>query len=326
MGGDLEPDISSVCLSCTPCMLSREHVLLFLLPIFGTSPRRCYRQYGARPAVRVPARAVAHAGARVTLAAPTHLPYRQHALRCVCSLSTRARVFKQLRSSSSRAVRSMSALRRDAPLLDAYLSYLEEPGLPFTIPGHKQRAAALDAGLGAVVDVDVPLYGGLDEIKLTRQTLSSAERLAARLWSADYARFSTGGSTHANQAIVLALGQPGDKVGVARTAHRSVLSALVLAGLQPVWMAPALVLVTNPCSFLRSCLLPIGLFASSGGSARVEEAGAALRARVHWQHGRRHRLECSDDGCVSALPIAGRRWHVWHFAGRPCKVSDCVQT
>lgn len=132
----------------------------------------------------------------------------------------------------------MSALRRDAPLLDAYLSYLEEPGLPFTIPGHKQRAAALDAGLAAVVDVDVPLYGGLDEVKLTRQTLSSAERLAARLWSADYARFSTGGSTHANQAIVLALGQPGDKVGVARTAHRSVLSALVLAGLEPVWMAP----------------------------------------------------------------------------------------
>jgi hypothetical protein len=220
----------------------------------------------------------------------------------------------------------MSALRRDAPLLDAYLSYLEEPGLPFTIPGHKQRAAALDAGLAAVVDVDVPLYGGLDEVKLTRQTLSSAERLAARLWSADYARFSTGGSTHANQAIVLALGQPGDKVGVARTAHRSVLSALVLAGLEPVWMAPALALVTNPCSFLRSCLLPIGLFASSGGSARVEETGAALRARVHWQHGRRHRLECSDDACISASPIAGRRWHVWRSAGQPCKVSDCVQT
>jgi arginine decarboxylase len=132
----------------------------------------------------------------------------------------------------------MSSLRHDAPLLDAYLSYLEKPGLPFTIPGHKQRATTLDAGLGAVVDVDVPLYGGLDEIKLTRQTLSSAEHKAAQLWTADYARFSTGGSTHANQAIVLALGKPGDKVGVARTAHRSVLSALVLAGLEPVWMMP----------------------------------------------------------------------------------------
>lgn len=131
-------------------------------------------------------------------------------------------------------------LRDSAPLLDAYLAYFEreQPRMPFTIPGHKQKAARLDAGLGAVVDGDIPLYGGLDEIKLTNQTLRKAEQLAAAAWGADYARFSTGGSTHANQAAVLALGAPGDKVAVARTAHRSILSALVLAGLEPVWMSP----------------------------------------------------------------------------------------
>jgi lysine decarboxylase len=89
-----------------------------------------------------------------------------------------------------------------------------------------------------LVDSDTPLYGGLDEIKLTNQTLKKAEKLAADFWGADYARFSTGGSTHANQAIVLALGAPGDKVAVSRTAHRSILSALVLAGLEPIWMSP----------------------------------------------------------------------------------------
>ena len=132
----------------------------------------------------------------------------------------------------------MSGLRDSAPLLDAYLSYFESARTPFTIPGHKQKTSALDAGLGAVVDADTPLYGGLDEIKLTNQTLRSAEALAAKLWGADYARFSTGGSTHANQAIIFALGKPGDKVAVSRTAHRSVLSALVLAGLEPIWMSP----------------------------------------------------------------------------------------
>ncbi|MFM6940713.1 MAG: aminotransferase class I/II-fold pyridoxal phosphate-dependent enzyme [Candidatus Planktophila sp.] len=132
----------------------------------------------------------------------------------------------------------MSDLRNSAPLLDAYLSYFESARTPFTIPGHKQKAGRLDQGLGAVVDSDTPLYGGLDEIKLTNQTLKKAEKLAADLWGADFARFSTGGSTHANQAIVLALGAPGDKVAVSRTAHRSILSALVLAGLQPVWMSP----------------------------------------------------------------------------------------
>jgi len=132
----------------------------------------------------------------------------------------------------------VSELRKSAPLLDAYLSYFETPHTPFTIPGHKQHAARLDAGLGQVVDVDAPLYGGLDEVKLTRQLLRQSERIAAQCWGADWARFSTGGSTHANQAVIFALGKPGDRVAVSRTAHRSVLSALVLAGLEPIWMTP----------------------------------------------------------------------------------------
>jgi lysine decarboxylase len=133
---------------------------------------------------------------------------------------------------------SSGDLRNIAPLLDAYLAYFERKRSPFTVPGHKQNASRLDAGLGALVDSDVPLYGGLDEIKLTNKVLVRAEKLAADFWGADFARFSTGGSTHANQAAILALGKPGDKVAVSRTAHRSVLSALVLAGLEPLWLTP----------------------------------------------------------------------------------------
>jgi lysine decarboxylase len=142
-------------------------------------------------------------------------------------------------------VEKRNELRRSAPLLDAYLTYFEADHTPFTIPGHKQRASQIDVGLGALVDSDIPLYGGLDEIKLTNQILVKAEKLAADLWGADYARFSTGGSTHANQAVVLALGKPGDKVAISRTAHRSVLSALVIAGLEPIWMSPEIDLATG---------------------------------------------------------------------------------
>jgi lysine decarboxylase len=161
----------------------------------------------------------------------------------------------------------MSELRKTAPLLDAYLSYFESARTPFTIPGHKQKTSALDAGLGAVVDSDTPLYGGLDEIKLTNQTLREAEGLAAKLWGADYARFSTGGSTHANQAIIFALGKPGDKVAVSRTAHRSVLSALVLAGLEPIWMSPEIDGVTG---------VPIGIGIAELKKALTENPIAVL--------------------------------------------------
>jgi lysine decarboxylase len=165
-----------------------------------------------------------------------------------------------------------SELRKSAPLLDAYLSYFETQRTAFTIPGHKQKAYRLDQGLGAVVDSDTPLYGGLDEIKLTEGTLKKAEALAASLWGADYARFSTGGSTHANQAIILALGKPGDKVAVTRTAHRSVLSALVLTGLEPIWLTPQIDAATGvptgiPVSELERVLeqKPIALLLTEPG-------------------------------------------------------------
>lgn len=158
-------------------------------------------------------------------------------------------------------------LRGSAPLLDAYLSYFEVDHTPFTIPGHKQRASKIDAGLGAVVDSDTPLYGGLDEIKLTNQVLTAAEKLAAELWGADFARFSTGGSTHANQAVILALGKPGDKVAVSRTAHRSVLSALVLAGLEPIWMNPEIDGATG---------VPIGISVSELNRALAQDPIAVL--------------------------------------------------
>jgi lysine decarboxylase len=125
-------------------------------------------------------------------------------------------------------------LRSDAPLLNAWLRFRESPPTPFTIPGHKQR----DDLVGDVVAGDVPLYAGLDTMKLTAGVLAEAEARAARLWGADVCRFSTGGATHGNQALALAVAGDGDTVIVSRTLHRSMLLGLALAGLTPVWVRP----------------------------------------------------------------------------------------
>ena len=125
-------------------------------------------------------------------------------------------------------------LRADAPLLDAWLRFQQAPPTPFTIPGHKQRHDLV----GDVVAGDVPLYAGLDTMKLSAGVLSDAEARAAALWGADFCRFSTGGSTHANQAVALSVARDGDTVVVSRTLHRSMLLGLVLAGLTPVWVRP----------------------------------------------------------------------------------------
>ncbi len=129
-------------------------------------------------------------------------------------------------------------LADDAPLLAAWLRYRDDVATgrtrPFTIPGHKQRTDLT----GAVTDGDVPLFGGLDTVRLTAGSLADAEARAAAHWHADWCRFSVGGSTHGNQALALAIGQPGDRVVVTRTLHRSLLVGLALAGLEPVWVRP----------------------------------------------------------------------------------------
>jgi arginine decarboxylase len=145
-------------------------------------------------------------------------------------------------------------LRRDAPLLDAWLRFHEQRSTPFTIPGHKHRHDLV----GDVVAGDVPLYAGLDTMKLSRGVLADAEARAARQWGADVARLSVGGATHANQAVALALGGDGGRVVVSRTLHRSLLIGLVLAGLEPVWVRPevdpttALPLGVAPASVQRA--------------------------------------------------------------------------
>ena len=122
----------------------------------------------------------------------------------------------------------------DLPLYDAYTKFLNTPGTPFTVPGHKRNPLLSDA----LLSLDLPLYGAVENISGTTGRLQRAERLAGELWGADWAGFSVQGSSHGNMAIAMTIGKPGDKVIVARTLHKSLFFGLVLSGLVPVWVKP----------------------------------------------------------------------------------------
>src|SRR5437899_1469763 len=78
-------------------------------------------------------------------------------------------------------------LAADAPLLAAWLTWMEqaESGrlLPMSTPGHKQRYDLV----GTVVAGDAPLYGALDAIKHADRLRADGEARAAALWGADEA-------------------------------------------------------------------------------------------------------------------------------------------
>lgn len=88
------------------------------------------------------------------------------------------------------------------------------------------------------MEADRPLALDYSAHRPSLATLDEAERLAAEAWKVDLARFSVNGSSAANQASVMSLASPGDKVIVSRTLHKSVLLGLVYAGVNPVWINP----------------------------------------------------------------------------------------
>ncbi|MEV0980140.1 ornithine decarboxylase [Streptomyces sp. NPDC049915] len=136
----------------------------------------------------------------------------------------------------------MSVDHTRAPVLEALVDYRRRGRLSFTPPGHKQARGADPAVREVLGDAvflgDVLAAGGLDD-RLTRgQVLERAEKLMADAVHAEHTFFTTCGSSLSVKAAMLSVAGPHEKLLVGRDAHKSVVSGLVLAGIEPVWVEP----------------------------------------------------------------------------------------
>jgi arginine decarboxylase len=129
-----------------------------------------------------------------------------------------------------------------APVLEALRRYHRRGELAFTPPGHKQARGAdpkVREVLGdAVFQSDVLASGGLDDRRTSGDVLVRAERLMADAVRAEHTFFTTCGSSLSVKAAMLAVAGPHQKLLVGRDAHKSVISGLVLSGIEPVWVDP----------------------------------------------------------------------------------------
>ena len=130
----------------------------------------------------------------------------------------------------------------NAPLAEALLRYAGLGVMPCHTPGHKRGRGAhpllhrffTEEGLRA----DVSLSSELDDLHAPTGCIRAAEELAAETYGADAAFFMVNGTTGAVHTMLLAALAPGDVLLVPRNVHRSVVGAMVLTGVRPVYMQP----------------------------------------------------------------------------------------
>ncbi|MEW9534439.1 aminotransferase class I/II-fold pyridoxal phosphate-dependent enzyme [Microbispora sp. NPDC049125] len=127
-----------------------------------------------------------------------------------------------------------------APVLEALVDYRQRRDVSFTPPGHRQ-GRGVDPRVLAVLGEDlfrddVMVINGLDDRLSTGGVLEEAQQLMAEAVHADKAFFSTCGSSLSVKSAMLSVAGPGEKLLVARNAHKSVIAGLILSGVKPVWI------------------------------------------------------------------------------------------
>jgi arginine/lysine/ornithine decarboxylase len=129
-----------------------------------------------------------------------------------------------------------------APVLQALQLFRDRGDIVYGPPGHKQGRGTDPRDLAILgrdlYAADVLLLNGLDDRRESFGVLTEAQELMADAVGAEHSFFSTCGSSLSVKSAMLAVAGPGEKLLVSRNAHKSVVSGLIIGGIEPVWVHP----------------------------------------------------------------------------------------
>ena len=133
--------------------------------------------------------------------------------------------------------------RRELPLATAVFEKVRSLRARFYVPGHQGVGFdPLGDRWGSAFLDDLTELEGLDNLAVPSGAIAEAQILAAQTFGADQSWFLVNGSTVGLQAALLAVSRinPSDrqKIIIGRNAHQSILTGLVLSGLEPAWVQP----------------------------------------------------------------------------------------
>src|SRR5215203_703039 len=131
-----------------------------------------------------------------------------------------------------------------APIVEAIERYHKSGIVPFTTPGHKRDrgvTAEIKHALGAeTYRNDITMQNGADDRRESKGIQQEAEKLFADAIGSEQSYFSTNGSSLSAHSAILTIANPGDKILTVRNMHKSMVAALIMADVIPVFLKPAI--------------------------------------------------------------------------------------
>jgi arginine/lysine/ornithine decarboxylase len=129
------------------------------------------------------------------------------------------------------------------PLFEALIKHSKNRPTSFHVPGHKygvllQHHLKEDHYFKEILKLDATEITGLDDLHSPEGVIQEAEELLADLYEVKKSFFLVNGSTVGNLAMVMAACKQDDLILVQRNCHKSVLNALNLAKVRPVFLEP----------------------------------------------------------------------------------------
>ncbi len=132
--------------------------------------------------------------------------------------------------------------QKQIPLLEAVTDFIATKPAYFRIPGHRlgrgispRWTDSVGTKLFAYDVTETPLT---DDLHSPEGAIDQAQKLLAALYGADQSFFLVNGSTCGNEAMILSAALEGEKILVARNAHKSAMMGLILSGAVPVYVMP----------------------------------------------------------------------------------------
>ncbi|MDO4301502.1 MAG: aminotransferase class I/II-fold pyridoxal phosphate-dependent enzyme [Clostridia bacterium] len=120
-------------------------------------------------------------------------------------------------------------------ILDKLLEIQEKNAYPLHMPGHKRNTDFMPYDFRTM---DITETGDVDNLHDPKEIIAMSQKAMAELLGAEESFYLVNGGSSGTIAALLGCCNPGDTVLVASNCHKSVYHALVLSGVNPVYISP----------------------------------------------------------------------------------------